>query len=494
MQNKKTPGLLDNFTLHNIKTKLSRGSFFALFLLGIVLVVLQVSYPSIATLAFFLLFLLFLVQFFTSRPIVGFYILSVASLFNGIELNFSQYEWSRNLPLLLNINAPLGDFFAVLLLVSVLFSLFVDFLSPYKKRKQSFLPTGWILYGSFILLGLGSAFYAYDHNVGASVYFLLRNILFVYFAFVFIPYHVFNNKEEIIKLFDVWFWTGITVALFGLSSLFMGVSVSWLRVTPYYIKGVAPLGVNHNLLAEPLVMIMPGVFFLFLLYKDKKPKKAKLYLWGLIFIAIISLLTLSRAAWLATFVGVLLMTILNFDKVKKYFKYKQIGSNWVWGAVFLPIIIYMGLFLFQAPIVIGSTISRWESLKVVWFYFVRHPWFGYGPGMYLPIFNEVNVLWWEYGDPLESHGFLQKIALEHGVVGLILFSGFIFFVGYKLYVGLKQTSGYYQLMYQIILTTMCMGLVFQLFNTSYYRSVMWIPIGLVVVGIKLIKEKKKIDK
>jgi hypothetical protein len=489
MMNKKAPNLLENFALDKIKTNLSKSGVFVLFLLGIVLVVLQVFYPTLAALVMVSVLVVCLISFFMSKPIIGFYILAVVSLFNGIELNFSQYEWSRNLPLLLKINAPLGDFFAVILFVSVLLSLLASLLLPYKKLKHALLPTGWVLYGTSLLTGLCTSFYAYDHLAGISIYFWLRNILFVYFAFVVVPYHVINNKEEIIKLFKIWFYTGLGIALFGLSSLFMGVSVDWLRVTPYYIKGIAPLGVNHNLLAEPLVMIIPGVLFLYLFHKAKK--ESKMYLGGLIFIIAIALLTLSRAAWLSVLVGILIMAIFNFGKVRDYFRHKQIGWNWLWVTIFLPVLVYMGLFLIQAPIVVGSTISRWESTKIVWFYFMRRPWFGYGSGMYLQLFNDVKVFWWEYGDPLEAHGFLQKILLEHGSIGLVLFLGFLFFVSYKLYKKFKQTAGYDLLMLQMIFVCMWMGIVFQLFNTSYYRSVMWLPIGLSVVAIKLFKDKNK---
>ncbi|HBU07487.1 MAG TPA: hypothetical protein DEB09_05400 [Candidatus Magasanikbacteria bacterium] len=486
----KAPNFLENFDLSEPKTQLTCGAVFLFVVVGLFLAVLQIFSPSLAMLGLFLSVVLVLVSYLAIRPEMGFYILAVVSIFNGWEINFSQYEWARNLPILLKINAPIGDFFAVILFVSVVFSLFFGWLLFGHKIQYKLLPPGSAWYGIFLFVGLVMSYFAYDHQSITSFYFWLRNLLFAYLVFFLLPYYIINKKEILIKLFKVWFWLGIVIAVYGFSSLFVNASSSWLRVSPYVINGMAPLGINHNLLAEPLIMIIPGAIFLYFYFKQRDSKLAQWYFWGTLFILSIALLTLSRAAWLSLLAGIVVMFYFYRVAVFEYLKQKRFNYNWLWSLLFMPIVFYMFNFLANAPIVGGSTSSRWEATQVTWFYFAQQPIFGYGPGMYLEIFNDTQVLLWDYGDPLESHGFLQKIVLEQGIVGLSLFLGFIVWLIYTLYKNLTKARGDDVLLYQLILAMAVMAVVFQLFNTSYFRSVMWLPLALTAVSIKLLNSEE----
>ena len=83
----------------------------------------------------------------------------------------------------------------------------------------------------------------------------------------------------------------------------------------------------------------------------------------------------------------------------------------------------------------------------------------------------------DYGDPLDGHGFIQKIILEEGYVGLILFVSFLIWNILLLY---KYRRDRYV---SIMLLTVVGAVVFQLFNTSYFNSVMWLPLGVASASV-----------
>ena len=95
----------------------------------------------------------------------------------------------------------------------------------------------------------------------------------------------------------------------------------------------------------------------------------------------------------------------------------------------------------------------------------------------------------EFGDPLESHGFVQKLLTETGILGLISF------VSLLIYLGNKHLQGYAKAKFltnKRIITCLMMvfvGLVlFELFSTSYFVANMWLPIGVGLAGVKLYSE------
>jgi len=467
----KTAGFLLN---RSLKT----GEFALILLFSIVFVLLWTLMPMYAA----LLVVAAVGLFFMFRLDVGLYLLVVLGFLHGLEIDFGKYQWARDIPYLPGINAPAGDVLVVLLMMSFVGALLFRTHEFTSLKKLKELIPGFVLYGLFILVALVSALSAYEYEFGLSLKYLGRPIIFVFFAFVLFILFVLKSKKQISKVFFIWFWLGVLSALFGLSSLFILEHTGWWRVTPYNLFGLAPFGYNHNQLAEVLVTFVPIGIFLSL--KNYGTKKQVLYNIGTALIILASLLTLSRAAWLVLLVQLFMYFIwLKRDLLKKY--KKNIGLL----AISLCIVVvgaYMIKFL-SSSVVKSSTSARWAATQVTTYNTLRSPLIGYGPGMYMSVLTD--SLWYtiDYGDPLESHGFIQKVALEEGIIGLILFGGFLLWVLYYLY-KLQKDNDRYQFLFQTLFIMVLSAIVFQLFNTSYFNSVMWLPIGVALSATCLVRD------
>lgn len=420
--------------------------------------------------------------FFMFRLDIGLYLLAILGFLHGLEIDFGKYQWARDIPYLPGINAPAADVLVVLLMMSFVGALLFRTHEFTSLKKLKELTPGLVLYGLFILVALVSALSAYEYEFGLSLKYLGRPIIFVFFAFVLFVIFILKSKKQLSKIFSAWFWLGILSALFGLSSLFILEHTGWWRVTPYNLLGFAPFGYNHNQLAEVLVTLVPIGIFLSL--KNYGTKKQVLYNVGTALIILASLFTLSRAAWLVLLVQLLIYFIwLKQDFVKKY--KKNIGLLFVSLCVVI-VGAYMIKFL-GSTVAKSSTSARLAATQVTLYYTSHSPFIGYGPGTYMPILADSVWYTMDYGDPLESHGFIQKIILEEGVIGLVLFGGFLLWVLWYLYQTQKENDKY-KFLFQSLFIMVLSAVIFQLFNTSYFNSVMWLPLGVALSATCLIKE------
>jgi O-antigen ligase len=438
---------------------------------GTVLVVLWQYYPIIVLFALFF----FCIFLFSTHPNIGLYILVFLGLFHAWQIDLSVYESTRHVPFLSGINAPVVDFFAIVLL----FSLFVNFIVKVRSfgffDKLKKIKLGIILYGLFLLVAFVSVFFSYNNFIEIGAKNFIRPIFFVFIAYFLAPVLFLHSAKDMQNIFKIWFGAGALIALFGLSSLFVLDHTGWFRVVPYGIKGFAPFGYNHNQIAEVLVILLPaGV----LLFAKARQENKFFILLGNILIALCAVLTLSRAAWIVLFLQALIFAFFYKEQAVAYFKkYKILLAGIV--LLIAPIIIYMALFL-GSSVVDSSNFARVESTKAAVFYATQSPFFGYGPGMFVPLLNETQIYTMDFGEPLDAHGFIQKIIVEQGFLGLILFSAFLLWILFYLY---KFAENPMHKQTGIALFAMCAGaVVFQLFNTSYWNSVMWLPLGIAVAG------------
>ena len=87
---------------------------------------------------------------------------------------------------------------------------------------------------------------------------------------------------------------------------------------------------------------------------------------------------------------------------------------------------------------------------------------------------------------MDSHGFIQKILLEEGFVGLALFVIFLIIVFAELF-KVESPVAEDGLLIPLMITMLAGVFAFQMFNTSYFSSVMWLPIGVALAAAKLSK-------
>ena len=104
--------------------------------------------------------------------------------------------------------------------------------------------------------------------------------------------------------------------------------------------------------------------------------------------------------------------------------------------------------------------------------------------MYRLILGNTKAYVMDYGEPLEAHGFVQKILLEEGLVGLGLFVGFFVYLVIRLGRSALARGG--ESFLYVMFTCLILGeVIFQLFNTSYFNSVLWLPVGMALAAIGL---------
>lgn len=421
---------------------------------------------------------------FAHRLDWGVVCLSIFGFFHEWQIDFSQYPRFRDVPYLPNVNAPIVDIVAILLLVAFIVSLVLG-LSSLQKRIFFSVRRGIFLYGLFIVSAAVSAlFFMVHHFYGYGIKYLLRPTLFPWLMFWLLVIYLVREKKLFDRVTKIWLVIGAIISLYGLASLIILPQSGWLRVVPFGIHGFAPLGYNHNQIAEVLVALIPLAAF----YFAKGKHIAEKYVYGALttIMVVVALLTLSRAAWIVLLAEIV---VLVFFLVKG--KKKTVNASLV-PSVFLalvPFLLYMGVFL-TSSVVLSSTSARLDAMRVALFHAAESPLFGYGPGSFQLILADTLMYTMEYGEPLDAHGFIHKILLEEGVIGFIFFAAFLLWVLWFIW-NTQYESRYREA--SVALFAMALGaILFQLFNTSYFNSVMWLPLGVATAGALIAREGKHI--
>ncbi len=421
----------------------------------------------------------------------GMYALGIFGFFHGWEVALANYQITRNISFLNSINAPVVDFLAAIILPCVLFGIF---LGRWKKKyswRHLIVPT--FLYVCFVALGWWSALSTHEMQTSESLRFLFRPLIFNFIAFIVLPHLLIQKKVILTRLLKIWFWLGVCIALFGLSSLFVIPSSGWVRIQPYGIGSFAPLGINHNLIAEVLIALFPiGLWHMW--EERKQPgiqgsQEKNLFSWyfvGTGLILLVALGTLSRAAWITLAVEIVALILLfreQFQILFKKVKHLFLPLS-ILGLVF---IMYMLVFL-TSHIVSSSDTSRIEVTKIVLFYAKRSLWIGHGPGSFVPIIEDTYVHTVEFGAALDAHGFIQKILLEQGILGLTFFLLFLGSIVWVLFVEQKRQR---ETLSKLLFVMALGAMVFQIFNTSYFNSVMWLPLGVALAAVSVMKNSSQ---
>lgn len=340
-------------------------------------------------------------------------------------------------------------------------------------------------FGFALLFFLASFLSVYNNEFWQpAIKYLLRPIVFFYLMFLVLPYNVIDKKKVFERSLKLFVLVGVIVAIMGLLS-FASAGGPWYshRAVPFSFGDFNPLGGNHNAIAEILVVTIPAALILF--WREDKIKRRGWWLMAVSFMAIILLLTFSRAGWLALLVEALVLFFVeNRRKLDKY----------AVTAVILILIFAASLFYLsvwqQVSWIQSSNSNRLMLTSIAFSSFLNHPIIGNGLNTFQDLIGRTFVYKVEFGDPLESHGFIQKISTESGLLGIISFLlllGYLFFNYIK---GYGRAQGEKEKQLVACLIVMLVGIVFfELFSTSYYVARMWLPIGVGLAGIKLIKRQ-----
>ena len=128
-----------------------------------------------------------------------------------------------------------------------------------------------------------------------------------------------------------------------------------------------------------------------------------------------AILSFSRAAWISIF---LQLSVWIYWKNKHSFK--KYASFWLLTLISV-IIILLPLFwrmqILQTDNV-SSTENRWLLTEIAYEAWQEKPLIGHGAGYFMNMVADNIRFTAKYGDAIDSHGFLQKIAVEIGLIGL----------------------------------------------------------------------------
>lgn len=409
---------------------------------------------------------IFILTIFCAWPKIGLYLLILSLPIIGIEIN------------LYNLNIPIVDLIALFLFLSFIINYIFSFILGRKIEKIN-----WPLiipFSIFLSINLVSVFLA--NNFLDSFYYFLRWPLFLYLAYIFVPANIII-KPKILKNAIIFLFISSLIVLFSgfISLLNQDIYDSFFRLRGLNLYGFYPFGDNHNLIAEFLNI---GIFLSLIIKEFLKEKRLK-NIANLIFLlgSFGVILSFSRAAWITFALQLIVYFIYKMIYQKKE-RVKIILFSCLFLIIISPFFIRMER-LQEANI--GSTKSRVLLNNIALNAFEQKPLFGHGSGQFLTlVYNDIRFRA-QHGEAIDAHGFLPKILAENGIFGLV---AWLFILIYLFKISFLSLKRYYPKISWLLPLCLAVwgGLFFQLFNTSYYKGKVWLPILLFFLAIKFLDE------
>lgn len=379
-----------------------------------------------------------------------------------------QFEWGE-------INVPWADMVALVMLPYVIYLVVKSGKFSLKDNFPGFFfYLLWLASGALSLMNV-------PFDIEPAVQYFFRPIGFFWLMYLVAPWNIlkdYGNKKVFQNIFYIFLGLGLFASLMGFWSYLFSPAVSFLarRAGTTAFFGLWPLGGSHNQIAEVLVAAVPFVLVLFWL--ERRGLGKRLLLVAAIFMSAVTLLTFSRSGWISLGLEFLLLLFLVYRaKLVTIFKYTLAMI-----LVLAPLGVYMALFSRQ-EFVSSSTENRATLIRMAWDFFRDHPAFGNGPGVYRQMVLRDRFYVLEYGEYADAHGFIQQTAAEQGLFGLAAFLALLAYACYmitKAY--LKNRDDPYWGKVLLGAALVAAGTIsFQVFQTSYYNSKLWVPLGMAVI-------------
>lgn len=448
----------------------------AVLVLAIALVAIFAPWEYVIGILSVILLLLFFLKFIN----FGFYLIVALYPFIYLQLFIGR-----------DVNIPYVDLLAMFVFVAwVARSLF---LPPYgglhfigklgRGAKLSFENFPGVLF-FFLFFGASLLSLINTESFFYSLKYIIRPLTFFYLMFVVLPYNVINSKKLLSNVLRIFYGVGIAVSLMGLWSILFSETSGLRRALPLPIFGIPILGTNHNLIAEVLISVIPMGFIL--IWEAKKIWLKKILIVGVLFMSMINLLTFSRTGWIALAFELLVLVLVKYRKnIRNMF---ELGV--VIFLILSPLVLY-GYFFMTSEIVRSSNLNRLALTKISLETFADHPIVGAGAGTFVE--QVARDRWYviDFGNPSEAHGVVQKLLAETGLLGFLTFFALLGFVLWYLiwtYRDLPEKSSYKYVLLALLLTSVG-SIIFQLFNTSYFVSKLWLPLGVALAAARLAREE-----
>lgn len=350
------------------------------------------------------------------------------------------------------------------------------------RNWKPVLPIVWA-YASLVAAHVISAFSPLMPDRVLVMKFVLRPVLFCYLAFIALPVNFIRSRRRLMGTLSVFTGVGVFAALNGLVSLFFIDATSQFirRAHPLPLFGVPVLGDNHNLLAELMVVSVMATLALYELSKTPRAKRILLAMAGFQFL--IGLLTFSRTAWIVFAVQALFIGLLEYREVLR----KRLSQILVAIVLLIPLALVMAS-ISTSTVATSSNSTRTALFEISMQAFLSSPFIGGGAGTFIERVGSAYVFRIEYGQPFDSHGILQKLAAETGLLGLLAFLAICLVLAREAYDGIRQLPPGPMRRVAIFLTAGAMGAItYQLFNTNYWTGKMWLPIGIMLAAFHVLR-------
>jgi len=399
----------------------------------------------------------------TWRPTIGVYL--IAACLPIIGRDISLYGFTL----------PISDLTALLTLAGFAVNLLWRILFKPKEHIKLIWPL-FFPFLMFFLANLLSIIFSNDPT--SSFYYFLRWPFFLYVAYIFAPSNIITNPKVLKRTVVIVFLSAMAVLISGYLSLYgQDWQNSFFRLKSVYFWGSYPFGENHNLIAEFLNI---GAFFVLIIREFLKGKKQRRLADIIFFLTAIGIiLTFSRAGWITLFLQ---------SAVYIYYRTKHDGKKKLAIAIFALLgAIIISPLLWKMSVLQDSNTSSTENrvllTRISWQAFKEKPLFGYGSGEFINLVGNNTRFVAKYGAPIDSHGVLQKVAAENGILGLI---SWLFILVYLVKVSVLAIRKYYPKVEWVLPFALAAlgGIFFQFFNTSYFKGRVWFPIVLFLLAMR----------
>lgn len=309
--------------------------------------------------------------------------------------------------------------------------------------------------------------------------FALRPVLFEYLAFIALPVNLIRSRRRLVAATASLAIVGTIAALDGFISIFFphaGGSIG--RAHPLALFGVSVIGENQNELADLLVFTAPLTLALAYLIQLKQKNLVRLVAFAGAFQLLIGLLTFTRTIWIVFGLEAIILGMTVWRKSLK----QHAQELAIVALALLPLAIGMGFYA-VSDTAKSSNSTRLMLSQIAYQLFLTSPVVGSGAGTFYDRIGSTSVFLLEYGAPLDSHGFIQKIAAETGIVGLLALLFVVLQCAYLFYLGWKEIRhSQWREPYVLFMMAASGAFAYQLFNTDYWTGKMWLPIGIALAA------------
>jgi hypothetical protein len=353
----------------------------------------------------------------------------------------------------------------------------------FRRRDISWKP--WLPLAlpmiAVVVAHLCSALSPYHPDPLLIIKYSLRPVLWCYLIYVVLTVNVIRSRRRLTMVLGVMTATGLFASVMGFISLGIpdhgGALFSPARPLPLF--GTTPLGDNHNLLAEWLVVTIPCTIVLAVLSRDHRARR--LLAAAALFQTVIALLTFARTAWIVISLEAVLIAL---------FVWREQFMLWIRPVLIsivllIPVGAAMTAFTRTATVA-SSTSTRVMLTQIALNLWKASPWVGMGAGTFVDRVGSTQVFVIEYGAPLDSHGFLQKLLAETGVLGVaamawLVWTAFQFVRTQRMRLHAHHVEWQ---AFTILAISSFGAFTYQLFNTNYWSGKLWLPLGVLFAAAR----------